>query len=165
MHKRLPPLIKLLMSKTPRIYRATVAHAVFPALATYLWKTYFSYIDNVEHEATLMCCLMAGTGAGKNCISEPINRILREIRRRDADNLRHEKEWKAEMQTKGANKDKRQQPERLVIQEMDPDTTNAAFVQRLADADGRFLYTKMNEIDQFDALKTNGNKKAHFQIM
>ena len=165
MPKRLPPLIKLLVSKTPKIYRAAVAHAVFPALATYLWKTYFSYIDNVEHEATLMCCLMAGTGAGKNCISEPINRILREIRRRDADNLRHEKEWKAEMQTKGANKDKRQQPERLVIQEMDPDTTNAAFVQRLADADGRFLYTKMNEIDQFDALKTNGNKKAHFQIM
>ena len=165
MPKRLPPLIKLLVSKTPKIYRAAVAHAVFPALATYLWKTYFRYIDNVEHEATLMCCLMAGTGAGKNCISEPINRILREIRRRDADNLRREKEWKAEMQTKGANKDKRQRPEGLVIQEMDPDTTNAAFVQRLADADERFLYTKMNEIDQFDALKTNGNKKAHFQIM
>ena len=165
MPKKLPPLIKLLVSKTPKIYQPAVAHAVFPALATYLWKTYFRYIDNVEHEATLMCCLMAGTGAGKNCISEPINRILREIRRRDADNLRREKEWKAEMQTKGANKDKRQRPEGLVIQEMDSDTTNAAFVQRLADADERFLYTKMNEIDQFDALKTNGNKKAHFQIM
>ena len=165
MPKRLPPLIKLLVSKTPTIYRPAVAHAVFPALATYLWKTYFRYIDNVEHEATLMCCLMAGTGAGKNCISEPINRILKDIRRQDADNLKREKEWKAEMQTKGANKDKRQRPEGLVIQEMDPDTTNAAFVQRLSDAEERFLYTKMNEIDQFDALKTNGNKKAHFQIM
>jgi len=165
MPKRLPPLIKLLVSKTPKIYRPAVAHAVFPALATYLWKTYFRYIDNVEHEATLMCCLMAGTGAGKNCISEPINRILKDIRRQDADNLKREKEWKAEMQTKGANKDKRQRPEGLVIQEMDPDTTNAAFVQRLSDAEERFLYTKMNEIDQFDALKTNGNKKAHFQIM
>ena len=162
---RLPPLIKLLVSKTPKIYRPAVAHAVFPALAAHLWKTYFRYIDNVEHEATLMCCLMAGTGAGKNCISEPINRILKDIRKRDADNLQREKEWKAEMQTKGANKDKRQRPEGLVIQEMDPDTTNAAFVQRMADAEERFLYTKMNEIDQFDALKTNGNPKSHFQIM
>ena len=163
--RRLPPLIKLLVSKTPTIYRPAVAHAVFPALGAHLWRTYFRYIDNVEHEATLMCCLMAGTGAGKNCISEPINRILKDIRRQDADNLKREKEWKAEMQTKGANKDKRQRPEGLVIQEMDPDTTNAAFVQRLSDAEERFLYTKMNEIDQFDALKTNGNKKAHFQIM
>ena len=165
MPRRLPPLIKLLVSKTPKIYQPAVAHAVFPALGVHLWKTYFRYIDNVEHEATLMCCLMAGTGAGKNCISEPVNRILKDIRQRDRDNLQREKEWKAEMQTKGANKDKRQRPEGLVIQEMDPDTTNAAFVQRLADADERFLYAKMNEIDQFDALKTNGNKKAHFQIM
>ena len=162
---RLPPLIKLLVSKTPKIYRPAVAHAVFPALATHLWKTTFRYIDNVEHEATLMNVLMAGTGAGKNCISEPINHIMKDIRKRDAENLQREKEWKAEMQTKGANKDKRKRPEGLIIQEMDPDTTNAAFVQRLADAEERFLYAKMNEIDQFDALKTNGNKKAHFQIM
>ena len=165
MPKRLPPLIKLLVSRTPKIYQPAVAHAVFPALATYLWKTTFRYIDNVEHEATLMNVLMAGTGAGKNCISEPINHILKEIRRRDADNLQREREWKREMTTKGANKDKRQRPEGLVIQEIDPDMTNAAFVQRLADAEERFLYTKMNEIDQFDALKTSARSKAHFQIM
>ena len=165
MPRRLPPLIKLLVSKTPKIYRPAVAHAVFPALGAHLWKTYFRYIDNVEHEATLMCCLMAGTGAGKNCISEPVNRILKDIRKRDADNLQREKEWKKEMQTKGANKDKRQRPEGLVIQEIDPDMTNAAFVQRLADAEERFLYAKMNEIDQFDALKTSARSKAHFQIM
>ena len=165
MPKKLPPLIKLLVSKTPKIYRPAVAHAVFPALASHLWKTYFRYIDNVEHEATLMCCLMAGTGAGKNCISEPINRILKDIRQRDMDNLQREKEWKAEMVTKGSNKDKRKRPEGLVIQEIDPDMTNAAFVQRLADAEERFLYTKMNEIDQFDALKTSARSKAHFQIM
>ncbi|MBE6274612.1 MAG: VirE protein [Bacteroides sp.] len=162
---RLPPLIKLLVSKTPKIYRPAVAHAVFPALATHLWKTTFRYIDNVEHEATLMNVLMAGTGAGKNCISEPINHIMKDIRKRDAENLQREKEWKKEMQTKGANKDKRQRPEGLVIQEIDPDMTNAAFVQRLADAEERFLYTKMNEIDQFDALKTSARSKAHFQIM
>ena len=163
--KRLPPLIKLLVSKTPKIYQPAVAHAVFPALATHLWRTYFRYIDNVEHEATLMNVLMAGTGAGKNCISEPINHILADIRRRDAENLLREKEWKTEMQTKGANKDKRKRPEGLVVQEIDPDMTNAAFVQRLADAEERFLYTKMNEIDQFDALKTSARSKAHFQIM
>lgn len=165
MPNRLPPLIKLLVSKTPKIYQPAVAHAVFPSLAAHLWKTTFRYIDNVEHEATLMNVLMAGTGAGKNCISEPINHILADIRKMDKENLQREKDWKNEMQTKGANKDKRMRPEGLIIQEMDPDTTNAAFVQRLADAEERFLYTKMNEIDQFDALKTNGNKKAHFQIM
>ena len=165
MPKKLPPLIKLLVSKTPQIYRPAVAHAVFPALATHLWRTTFRYIDNVEHEATLMNVLMAGTGAGKNCITDPINRILKDIRKRDMDNLQREREWKKEMQTKGANKDKRQRPEGLVIQEIDPDMTNAAFVQRLADAEERFLYTKMNEIDQFDALKTSARSKAHFQIM
>ena len=165
MPKRLPPLIKLLVSRTPKIYQPAVAHAVFPALGAHLWRTYFRYIDNVEHEATLMCCLMAGTGAGKNCISEPINHILKDIRQRDAENLQREREWKKEMQSKGANKDKRQRPEGLVIQEIDPDMTNAAFVQRLADAEERILYTKMNEIDQFDALKTSARSKAHFQIM
>ena len=165
MPRRLPPLIKLLVSRTPKIYQPAVAHAVFPALGAHLWKTYFRYIDNVEHEATFMNVLMAGTGAGKNCISDPINHLLKDIRQRDRDNLQREKEWKREMQTTGANKDKRQRPEGLVIQEIDPDMTNAAFVQRLADAEERFLYTKMNEIDQFDALKTSAKSKAHFQIM
>lgn len=161
----LPPLIKLLVSKTPKIYRPAVAHAVFPALGAHLWKTYFKYIDNVEHEATLMNVLMAGTGAGKNCIAEPVNRILKDIRKRDAENLERENEWKKEVNSKGANKDKRQRPEGLVMQEMDPDTTNAAFVQRLADAEERFLYARMNEIEQFEALKTNQNRYAYFQIM
>ena len=165
MPRVLPPLIRLLISKTPDIYKPAVAHAVFPALAAHLWQTRFRYIDNVEHEATLMNVLMAGTGAGKNCISEPINRIMADIRARDMENLRREREWKKEVQSKGANKDKRQRPEGLVIQEIDPDMTNAAFVQRLADAEDRFLYTKMNEIDQFDALKGSGKSKAQFQIM
>ena len=165
MPRVLPPLIRLLISKTPDIYKPAVAHAVYPALATHLWQTRVRYIENVEHEATLMNVLMAGTGAGKNCISEPINRIMADIRQRDMDNLRREREWKKEGQSKGANKDKRQRPEGLVIQEIDPDMTNAAFVQRLADAEDRFLYTKMNEIDQFDALKGSGRSKAQFQIM
>ena len=165
MPRVLPPLIRLLISKTPDIYKPAVAHAVFPALASHLWQTRFKYIDNVEHEATLMNVLMAGTGAGKNCITEPINRIMADIRARDMENLRREREWKKEVQSKGANKDKRQRPEGLVIQEIDPDMTNAAFVQRLADAEDRFLYTKMNEIDQFDALKGSGKSKAQFQIM
>ena len=165
MPKRLPPLIKLLTSRTPDIYKPAVAHAVFPALASYLWRTRFRYVDNTLHEATLMNVLMAPTGAGKSCISEPINRILKNMRERDRENLRREREWKQLVQAKGANKDKPQRPEGLVIQEIDPDMTNAAFVQRLADAEERFLYTKMNEIDQFDALKTSSRSKAQFQIM
>ncbi len=163
--KRLPALIKLLVSRTPDVYKAAVAHAVFPSLAAHLHKVRFRYIDNVEHEATLMNVLMAGTGAGKDCISEPINRIMADIRRRDEDNLRREREWKNEVTSKGANKDKRQRPEGLIIQEIDADMTNPAFVMRMAEADGHFLYTKLNEIDQFDALKGTGRAGQQFQIM
>ncbi len=163
--RKLPPLIKLLVGPQPDIYKPAVCHAVFPALAAHLKGVYFCYIDNILHEATLSCVLAADTGAGKNCVNAPIDRILADIRRRDAENLRREKEWKTEMNTKGANKDKRARPEGLVIQEVDADMTNAAFVQRMAEADGHFLYTKMNEIDQFDALKTSARSKAHFQIM
>ncbi len=163
--KRLPALIKLLVSRTPDVYKAAVAHAVFPALGAHLHRVRFKYIDNVEHEATLMNVLMAGTGAGKDCISEPINRIMADIRRRDEDNLRREREWKNEVTSKGANKDKRQRPEGLIIQEIDADMTNPAFVMRMAEADGHFLYTKLNEIDQFDALRGSGRSGQQFQIM
>ena len=163
--KRLPALIKLLVSRTPDVYKPAVAHAVFPSLGAHLHKVRFRYIDNVEHEATLMNVLMAGTGAGKDCISEPINRIMADIRRRDEDNLRREREWKNEVTSKGANKDKRQRPEGLIIQEIDADMTNPAFVMRMAEADGHFLYTKLNEIDQFDALRGSGRGGQQFQIM
>lgn len=165
MPRRLPPLIRLLVSKTPDIYQPAVAHAVFPALGAHLHKTRFRYIDNVEHEATLMNVLMAETGAGKDCISGPINHIMADIRRRDEANLARERAWKDEVNSRGANKDKRQRPEGLVIQEIDADMTNPAFVMRMAEADGHFLYTKMNEIDQFDALKGNGRGGQQFQIM
>ena len=165
MPKRLPPLIKLLTSRTPDIYKPAVAHAVFPSLAAHLWKVRFRYIDNVEHEATLMNVLMAGTGAGKDCITEPINHIMADIRRRDDENLEREKEWKKQVNSKGANKDKAQRPEGLIIQEIDADVTNAAFVQRMAEADEHFLYVMLNEIEQFDALKGNGRGGQQFQIM
>ena len=165
MPEKLPPLIKLLVSRTPDIYKPAVAHAVFPSLAAHLHRVRFKYIDNVEHEATLMNVLMAGTGAGKDCISEPINRIMADIRKRDARNLERERQWKQEVNSKGANKDKRQRPEGLIIQEIDADMTNPAFVMRTAEADGHFLYTKLNEIDQFDALKGSGKGGQQFQIM
>ena len=165
MPKKLPKLIQLLVSKTPDVYKPAVAHAVFPALAAHLYKVKFRYIDNVLHEATLMNVLMAGTGAGKDCISQPINYIMADIRKRDEENLQREKQWKQEVSSKGANKDKRQRPEGLIIQEVDPDMTNPAFVMRMAEADGHFLYTKMNEIDQFDALRGSGKGGQQFQIM
>ena len=160
-----PPLIRHLLSNTPDIYRPAVAHAVFPPLGVHLWKTYFPYIDNVLHEATFMNVLIAPTASGKSCINEPVNQIIADIRAKDADNLRREKDWKNEMMTKGANKDKKKRPEDLVIQEIDADMTNAAFVQRLKDAEEKFLYTRMNEIEQFDALKTSARAKNHFQVM
>ena len=165
MPEKTPAVIDLLTSRTPDIYKAAVAHAVFPPLAAHMCGVSFRYIDNVAHEPTLMNVLMAGTGAGKDCITEPINRIMKDIRQRDEENLRREREWKNEVTSKGANKDKRQRPEGLVIQEIDADMTNPAFVMRMAEAQGHFLYTKLNEIDQFDALKGSGRAGQQFQIM
>ena len=163
MPKKLPKLVELLISKTPEIYQPAVAHAIFPSLATHLWRTRFRYIDNVEHEATLMTSLLAGTGAGKSCVQKPIDFIIEDIRKRDQENLKREKEWKDEMMRKGANKDKRKRPENLIIQEIDADMTNPAFVMRTAEAKEHFLYTSLNEIDQFDALKGSGFQQ--FRIM
>ena len=163
MPKKLPKLVELLISRTPEIYQPAVACAIFPPLATHLWKTRFRYIDNVEHEATLSSVLLAGTGAGKSCVQKPIDFIMEDIRKRDQENLKREKEWKDEMMRKGANKDKRKRPENLIIQEIDADMTNPAFVMRTAEAKGHFLYTSLNEIDQFDALKGIGMQQ--FRIM
>ena len=163
MPKKLPKLVELLISKTPEIYQPAVACAIFPPLATHLWKTRFRYIDNVEHEATLSSVLLAGTGAGKSCVQKPIDFIMEDIRKRDQENLKREKEWKDEMMRKGANKDKRKRPENLIIQEIDADMTNPAFVMRTAEAKEHFLYTSLNEIDQFDALKGSGFQQ--FRIM
>ena len=163
MPKKLPKLVELLISRTPEIYKPAVAHAIFPPLATHLWKTRFRYIDNVEHEARLMTLLLAGTGAGKSSVNRPIDFIMEDIRLRDAENLKREKAWKDEMLRKGANKDKRKRPENLIIQEIDADMTNPAFVMRTAEAQEHFLYTSLNELDQFDALKGSGNQQ--FRIM
>ena len=163
MPKKLPKLVQLMISKTPEEYQPAVAHAIFPPLATHLWKTRFNYIDNVEHEASLMCCLLANSGSGKSCVHMPISMIMADIRKRDQENLKREKDWKDELMRKGANKDKRKRPDNLVIQEIDADMTNPAFVMRTAEAQEHFLYTSLNELDQFDALKGTGNQQ--FRIM
>ena len=163
MPEKLPKLVQLMISKTPEEYQPAVAHAIFPPLATHLWKTRFNYIDNVEHEASLMCCLLANSGSGKSCVHMPISMIMADIRKRDQDNLKREKDWKDELMRKGANKDKRKRPDNLVIQEIDADMTNPAFVMRTAEAQEHFLYTSLNELDQFDALKGTGNQQ--FRIM
>ena len=163
MPEKLPKLVELLISRTPEVYKPAVAHAIFPPLATHLWQTSFRYIDNVVHEATLSTCLLAGTGAGKSSVDKPIRYIMEDIRKRDAENLKREKEWKEEVTRKGANKDKRKRPDNLVIQEIDADMTSPAFVMRTAEAQGRFLYTSLNELDQFDALRGSGNQQ--FRIM
>ena len=163
--KKLPPLIELLVSRTPEIYQPAVAHAVFPALGTHLYQTRFRYIDNCYHEATLSCLLMAPTGSGKSCVNTPIDYIMADIRERDEANMERERKWKRDTQSKGANKDKKERPEGIVIQCIDADITNAAFVQRMADAEGRFLYVRMNEIEQLNNLSSRGNTNNVFDLM
>ena len=164
MPAKLPKLIKLLTKNTPNQYKAAVAHAVFPSLGTHLKEVEFEYTDYVKHEATLMNCLMAHTGAGKGCIDEPIRHIMADIKARDAENTRREAEWKKDCQKKGANKDKQVRPEGLVIQEIDPDMTKPALVTRMDEAEGHFVYVKLNEIDLFEQLKGQTGKQ-HFQLM
>ena len=165
MPHELPPLIKLLVSRTPQVYRSAVANAVFPSLGTHLWQTTFRYIDNTLHEATLATLLMAPTGSGKSCVNQPIDYIMADIRERDRINMEKERNWKKDTLSRGANKDKKQRPEGIVIQEIDPDSTSAAFVQRMADAEGRFLYARMNEIRQLDNLSSRGNSHNVFDLL
>ena len=164
MPKKMPKLIELLTSRSPEIYKPAVANAAFPPLGTHLCDVRFCYTDNVEHEATLMNCLMAGTGAGKGCIDEPINHIMADIKRRDEENTRREDAWKKDCQKKGANKDKMMRPEGLVIQQIDPDMTKPALVTRMDEAEGHFVYVKLNELDLFEQLKGQTGKQ-HFQLM
>ena len=164
MPEQLPGLIRLLTSRTPDEYKPAVAHAVFPPLATHLCNVQFRYTDNVDHEATLMNCLMASTGAGKGCIDEPISHIMADIKLRDKENEKREAEWKKDCQKKGANKDKLTRPEGLVIQIIDPDMTKPALVTRMDEAEGHFVYVKLNELDLFDQLKGSTGKQ-HFQLM
>jgi hypothetical protein len=164
MPKKTPKLIELLISKTPDIYKPAVANASFPPLGTHLCDVRFRYTDNKEHEATLMNCLMAGTGSGKGCIDEPIDHIMADIKRRDEENTRRENEWKKDCQKKGANKDKMVRPEGLVIQQIDPDMTKPALVTRMDEAEGHFVYVKLNELDLFEQLKGQTGKQ-HFQLM
>lgn len=165
MPKVLPPLIRLLVSRTPEIYQAAVANAVFPALGAHLWQTTFRYIDNCPHEATLATLLLAPTGSGKSCVNVPIDYIMADIRERDQLSMEKERKWKQDMQTKGANKDKKKRPEGIIIQEIDSDITSAAFVQRMADAEGKFLYARMNEIQQLYNLSSRGNSSSVFDLM
>jgi len=161
----LPPLIRLLVSRTPKIYQPAVANAVFPALGAHLWQTTFRYIDNCPHEATLATLLLAPTGSGKSCVNVPIDYIMADIRERDRLSMEKERKWKQDMQTKGANKDKKKRPEGIVIQEIDSDITSAAFIQRIADAEGKFLYARMNEIQQLNNLSSRGYGNNVFDLL
>ena len=163
MPRKLPKLIKLLVSKTPKIYKPAVSQAIFPPLATHLCETRFRYLDNVEHEATISSILCAPTGSGKEAITQPINHIMADIRKRDAEQRERERLWKDECNRKGSNKDRRERPQGLIIQEVNIDMTNPAFVLRMKEAENHFLYSKVNELNLFDALK--GKTNQHFRIM
>ncbi|MBR5804329.1 MAG: VirE protein [Bacteroidaceae bacterium] len=165
MPTKLPPLIELLTRNVPEAMKPAVAHAVFPPLGTHLGGVKFRYIDNVEREATFMCVLLAKMSSGKSAVNKPIELIMKDIVERDALNRLREQEWKASLSTKGANKEKPKRPEGLCIQMLVPDMTNAAFVQRLADAQGKFLYTQMDELELLNNLKTSARGNQVSQII
>ena len=165
MPKKLPPLIELLTRNVPEAMKPAVAHAVFPPLGAHLGGVKFRYIDNVEREATFMCVLLAKMSSGKSAVNKPIELIMKDIVERDALNRLREQEWKASLSTKGANKEKPKRPEGLCIQMLVPDMTNAAFVQRLADAQGKFLYTQMDELELLNNLKTSARGNQVSQII
>ena len=160
MPRRLPKLIQLLISKEPQTYHPTVANAVFPSLAAHFVGVNFPYIDNTLREATFMCCTIAPMSSGKSCVDRLVEHILKDIRERDEMNINRENEWKQQCKTRGSNKEKPRRPEGLCIQVMDSDMTNAAFVQKLVDAGGKYLYTIVDEVELFYQLKTSGNKSV-----
>ena len=163
--EELPPLIRLLTSKVPDIYKPSVSSAVFPPLGTHLGKVYFRYIDNVLHQSTFMNVLLAKMSVGKNCVNAPIDCILADIQQRDDDNRRREREWNDEVSRKGANKEKPKRPNDLCIQLLVNDMTNAAFVRRLEEANGQFIYTRLDEVELLDQLKTGSKGQQVSQII
>ncbi|MCQ2332218.1 MAG: hypothetical protein MJZ95_03315, partial [Paludibacteraceae bacterium] len=158
MPDKLPKLIRHLIKNVPEVCRPSVAHGVFPALATHLSEVNFRLIDGTKKEATFMCVNMARQSSGKASVNKPIEYIMADIKERDDINRRREQEWKDSVGTKGSNKEKPKRPEDLCVQMLVTDMTNAAFVQRLKDANGKYIYTNLEELDLLKQLQTNGTK-------
>ena len=155
MPSSLPAPLDMLISRTPQPMRPAVAMAVFPPLGAHLHEAKFHYWDNRDYEPTFMNVLVAELSSGKSAVNTPIEYIIADIEARDDVAREREQEWKNQCATISNAKDKPQRPKGLAVQCLSADMTNAAFVQRLADAEGRFLYTMMDEIELLDSLKTN----------
>ena len=152
----LPQPVNLLVERIPERMRAAAAMAVFPALGAYVKDMHLVYADGRDYEPTFMNILVAEQSAGKSAVNKPIDHILAPLKARDEVSLSREREWKEKCAIISTTQDKPERPKGLCVQILPPDMTNAAFVQRLSDADGHFLYTRMDEVELLNALRTNG---------
>ena len=151
MPERLPAPIRLCISKAPKGYHPCIANSVFPAFATYTGGVKAEYWNNTQMELTLISGLVAGMSIGKSSIKEPIDHILRPIEMRDKMARAKEKDWAEATNTAGANAEKPERPKDICVQIVDADMTNAAFCQRMEDAEragNKALFTRMDEVEQ-----------------
>ena len=168
MPRRLPAPVRIAISKVPDHCRAAMANAIFPAWATRMGGVRLEYADNSEMEATLMNVLVAPMATGKSCIKKPIDICLKDIIARDALCRQQEQEWKDEQNSKSANKKGTLRPTDICIQVVDSDMTNAAFTQRLADAERaghKCLYTRMDEVEMLSKLAGGSSKEMVSRIV
>lgn len=163
MPRVLPKLVKAAVSRTPDLYKPTVAQAIFPALATYPRKIRFTYIDNQDRELRINCLIVAETAAGKDsCIRQPIAHILADMKLRDERNRDRLKKFNEDYNGKAANKEKPKRPADLIIQTIKSDITKAALVQRMDESQGAPLHVKLNELEQWDKVECATGKSNQF---
>ena len=160
MPKRLPAPIRLLISKVPEHCKPATAITAFTGLATHMGGVKLEYSDNTLMEATHMGVVVAPMSAGKSSIKGPLNAIMHDTEEHDKLAREREQQWKDSINSSSANKKKEARPDDLCIQVVDSDMTNAAFTQRLADAEragNKALFTMMDEIEQLN--KVAGNSR------
>jgi len=163
---QLPRLVKAVTSQTPDIFKATVAQAIFPALATYPKGLSFIYTDNQPRELRINCLIVAGTGGGKDsCIRQPLNHIMADLKERDEKNRARLAEFNEQYNSKASNKEKPKRPDDLVIQSIKSDITKAALNQKMEDAQGAPLYVRINELEQWDKIEGSTGRNNQFTTL
>lgn len=168
MPEKLPIPVRLAISKVPDHCRAALAHAIFPAWAVRMGGVKLEYADNSEMEATMMNVLVAPMATGKSCIKKPIDSCMKDIVARDNESREREQQWKEDQNSKAANRKGIERPKDICIQVVDSDMTNAAFTQRLADAERaghKCLYTRMDEVEMLSKMAGGSSKEMVNRII
>jgi hypothetical protein len=165
MPQRLTKFMRLITKNVPDHLRPAVAMGMFPALGAHCKGVKFRYNDNALVEPTFMNVLVAEMSSGKSCVNEPINAIMADIKEKDSKNRKLMQEYKEQYDMCPSDEQKPERPKGLAVQWVKSDMTPAAFVQLMADAGGKFLYTRMDEIGMLNQLKTNGKGNNVTEIL